>query len=56
MHKHLAAFFAAAVTGISAPVIGIQTGDSQADISWTAPQTPVDGLAGGPDRAGGGAR
>ena len=45
MLKPFAAIFSAAVVGLSAPIIGVLPGDSQVDITWQAPTTPVDFVA-----------
>jgi hypothetical protein len=42
MLRPLALIFTAAAVGLSAPVIGVLPGDTQVDISWKAPTSPVD--------------
>ena len=42
MLKTFALIFTAAAVGLSAPVIGVLPGDTQVDISWKAPASPVD--------------
>lgn len=42
MLKPFALIFTAAAVGLSAPVIGVLPGDTQVDISWKAPASPVD--------------
>ena len=40
--KPFALLFSAAAIGLSAPVVGVLSGDSQIDISWKAPTSPVE--------------
>jgi hypothetical protein len=42
MLKAVVALFVAAAVGMSAPVISVQTGDSEVQITWKAPSSPVD--------------
>lgn len=42
MLKPLAIVISAAAVGLSAPVIGVQPGDSEVNVTWKAPATPVD--------------
>ena len=42
MLKTFALMFTAAAVGISAPVVGVLPGDTQVNVSWKAPASPVD--------------
>ncbi len=42
MLKPLAIVISAAAIGLSAPVLGVQPGDSQVNVTWKAPASPVD--------------
>ena len=42
MLKPLAIVISAAAIGLSAPIIGVQPGDSEVNVTWKAPASPVD--------------
>ena len=42
MLKPLAIVISAAAIGLSAPIVGVQPGDSEVNVTWKAPSSPVD--------------